>query len=277
MWFVENYQNKSSIGIKIKKEIISEQTPFQKLDIYETESFGKLLVLDDCVMVCERDEFVYHEMITHMPLCAHPNPKKALVIGGGDGGSVREILKHPSIEEVVLCEIDKRVVELCQEHMPQVAHQLINPKVKLAFEDGFEFLPNYKNYFDFIITDSTDPVGPGAALFTQKYYQLVKESLHEDGIMTCQSESPWFFADALTNLTKNICETFLHVETYIAMIPFYPSGFWTMTFASDKYSLKNFNKEKSAAISKSCRYYNPQIHLGALALPNFAKSIIHNK
>ncbi len=278
MWYVENYGDRASLGLKVNKKLHEENSPFQKIEIYDTAFFGKFLALDGLSMCSEKDEFVYHEMITHMPLCTHPNPKRALVVGGGDGGAIREILKHHSIEEAVLCEIDERVVRVCQEYMPSLAGSLDkDERVKLSFEDGFKFIDSYENYFDLIITDSSDPIGPGVELFKEDYYRLVKKALKKDGIMVSQSESPWFYKETMNDMTEAMCKVFNHVETYIAMIPLYPSGFWTITFASDEHSLRNFDKERSARIAETCKYYNPEIHLGSLALPNFVKDIVKNK
>lgn len=277
MWFVENCKNKASLSLKVKKKIFEQQSKFQKISFYETEYFGKLLTLDDVIMLSEKDEFVYHEMIVHMPMCVHGNPERVLIIGGGDGGVVREILKHDTIKEVILCEIDEQVVRLCQRYLPITTEKLTDPRVKLVFEDGAKFINNYENYFDLIITDSTDPVGPGTVLFQKDYYRYIKKALKTNGMMTCQSESPWFYDDVLRDMTNHMCKIFNHVETYIAMIPLYLPGLWTMTFTSDHYSLKDFDRNKSETISELCKYYNPDIHSAALAKPNFLQNIVNNK
>ena len=277
MWFVENHEDIFSTGLKVKSKIHEEQSPFQKVSLYDTEHFGKLLTLDDMIMLSEKDEFVYHEMIVHMPLNTHRNPEKILVIGGGDGGGIREILKHPSVKEAVLCEIDERVVRICQEHLPSLSGKLTDPKVKLAFEDGFKFLEKYDNYFDVILTDSADPVGPGIKLFREDYYKLVKKALKPDGIMVSQSEGPWLYQKIIHDMTKAMCSQFTHVETYNAFIPLYPAGYWTFTFASDMYTLKNFDLQRAQAVSGSCDYYNPEVHTASLALPGFVKRMVNNQ
>lgn len=277
MWFTENYDNKASLGLAVKEKLHEEQSPFQKIAFWKTEFFGTLLTLDGLVMCSEKDEFVYHEMIVHMSLCTHPKPERVLVVGGGDGGAIREILKHDSVKEAVLCEIDERVVRLSQQFLPSTASQLTDERVTLAFEDGFEFLKKYENWFDVIITDSSDPIGPGVALFQEDYYKLVKGALRSGGIMVSQSESPWFYADVMKNMTGAMCNVFNNVETYIAMIPLYPSGLWTMTMASDSYSLSDFDFDRSEKIAMQCKYYNPGIHLGSLELPNFVKDIVRNR
>ena len=228
-------------------------------------------------MLTEKDEFVYHEMITHMPLCALKNPERVLVVGGGDGGAIREILKHPTIKEAVLCEIDERVVRVCQKYFPDTSSMLEDSRVTMAFEDGFKFLDKFESYFDLIITDSSDPVGPGVALFKEDYYRLVKKALKPDGIMVSQSESPWYYEDTMSSMTQAMSKVFKHVETYMALVTLYPSGFWTITAASDTRSLHDFDRLRSEEISKTCKYYNPELHKGSLALPNFAKKIVNNK
>ncbi len=277
MWFVENYDDKASLGLKIKQKIHEEQSPFQKIEVYETQFFGNLLTLDGLVMLTEKDEFIYHEMITHVPLCTLKNPERVLVVGGGDGGAIREILKHNSIKEAVLCEIDERVVRVCQKYFPGTSAMLEDERVTLAFEDGFKFLDKYENYFDLIITDSSDPVGPGVALFKEDYYRLVKKALKPEGIMVSQSESPWYYEDTMNSMTSAMAEVFEHVETYIAMVTLYPSGFWTITAASDKHTLHDFDHQRALEVSQTCKYYNPELHKGALALPNFVKKIVKNK
>lgn len=277
MYFVEEYDGRASLGIGITKKIHEEKSPFQKIEIYETPFFGNLLVLDGLTMLSEKDEFVYHEMIAHVPLLSHPNPKRVLVVGGGDGGTIREVLKHPSVEEAVLCEIDERVVRLSQQYFPTTASCLTDPRVKLAFRDGFAFLEEYKNYFDVIVTDSSDPIGPGVSLFKEAYYKLVKGALREGGIMVSQSESPWFYADVMRDMTADMAKVFAHVQTYIAMIPLYPSGFWTLTAATDGAGITAFDKNRAEKIAATCKYYNPEIHLAATKLPNFVKQIVVNK
>lgn len=276
-WFYEDYESFAKVGLRIERVLVEEQTQYQKLAICTNKYFGKILLLDDRVMFSEKDEFIYHEMIAHMPLCTHTNAKKVLVIGGGDGGAVREILKHKNIEEIVLCEIDERVVELCKKYFPQVSCGLNDSRVQIIYRDGFAYLQEKQNYFDLIITDSTDPIGPAENLFKENYFCVVKKALRSDGIMVSQSESPWIYNDILTNMTKAMCNHYKNVTTYVAMVPLYFPGFWTLTFASDTFNLKNFDVQKGAQIAALCEYYNPEIHQSALALPTFAKDIVCNQ
>ncbi len=228
-------------------------------------------------MLSTRDEFVYHEMITHPALCTHPRPERVLVVGGGDGGAIREILRHPTVKEAVLCEIDERVTRLCEQYFPATTVGLKDPRVRCHFEDGFAFMQRHEQYFDVIITDSSDPVGPGVALFKEEYYRLVKRALRPGGIMVSQSESPWYYAETIRDMTTAMAAVFSHVQTYIAMIPLYPSGFWTITAASDTCRLEQFDEARSRAIAAHCRYYNPEIHRGALALPTFLREMVANR
>lgn len=276
MWFHENYDDRASLGIKIKEKLLETDSAFQTIAIYETEFFGKLLTLDGLVMLSEKDEFVYHEMISHVPLCVHPRPQRVLVVGGGDGGAVREILKHASVEQVVLCEIDEAVVRLSQQYFPTVSCALEDPRVTLAFRDGFEFLKEYKNYFDVILTDSSDPVGPGVNLFKESYFQLIKEALRPGGIAVSQSESPWFYQDVMHEMTAEMARVFDCVKTYTAFIPLYPSGFWTFTYLSDVEHPLQFDLQRSQDVAAQCRYYNPQMHRAAFALPNFVADNVVN-
>lgn len=276
MWYVENYENKASLGVKIKEKLVEERTPYQLIEIYETEHFGKLLTLDGLVMLSEKDEFTYHEMMAHPALCAHSNPEHVLIIGGGDGGVVREVLKHPGVKSVTLCEIDERVTRLSQQYLPTVAGQLTDPRVTLIFDDGVKYMEQFENHFDVIMTDSTDPIGPAVGLFTEQYYRSVKKALKSDGIFVCQSESPWVYGEVLTSMTKALCNVFKSVQTYMAEIPLYPPNF-TLTFASDAHRLADYECKRAEAIAAQCRYYNTAIQLGASILPTFVEEMVHNQ
>lgn len=179
------------IAIKAGKVLFSEQSDFQKVEVFETESsLGRVLTLDDLMMTTEGDEYHYHEMIAHVPMMNHKNPESVLVIGGGDGGTVREVLKHKSVKRVVLCEIDGMVIDACKKYLPTIACELENPKVEILVQDAIEYIKDKKNEFDIVLIDSTDPMGPGEGLFTEEFYTNVKNSLKKGGIVTAQSESP---------------------------------------------------------------------------------------
>jgi spermidine synthase len=236
-----------------------------------------MMLLDGLVMCTERDEFVYHDMITHPALFTHPDPKQVLVIGGGDGGTIREIMKHKKVELATLCEIDGLVIDKSVELLPSMACEIDgkNPRVKLHVDDGLAYIREHQNEFDVIMVDSTDPIGPAVGLFEEDFYRLVFGALKEDGIMIAQSESPFYHAEIQKNMYGNLRAVFPIVEMYQAFIPTYPSGFWSFAFASKKYHpVKDFDRKRAAARDFYTKYYNEDLHLGAFMLPTFAKENI---
>ncbi len=257
--------------------MFSGESEFQKLDIVDTVDYGRMMLLDGLVMVTERDEFIYHDMITHPALFTHPNPKKVLVIGGGDGGTIREIVRHPEVELAVLCEIDGLVIEKSIDLLPSMASAIdgSNPKVKLHVDDGIAYIREHQGEFDVILVDSTDPIGPAVGLFEEDFYQTVFAALKDDGIMVAQSESPFYHADIQKEMFGNLRAVFPIVEMYQAFIPTYPSGFWSFAFASKKYHpVKDFDRERATNRAFHTRYYNEDLHLGAFMLPTFAREKI---
>lgn len=274
-WTTETH-NHMSLGFETTQVLFQGQSPFQKVDIVDTVTYGRLLLLDDAVMTTEKDEFVYHEMISHVPLLVHPNPKRVLVIGGGDGGTVREIVKHPQVEEVVLCEIDAMVVDSCKQFLPSIACELDNPKVTVKIGDGIAYMAEEAANFDVIIVDSTDPVGPGEGLFTATFYKNVLNALNPDGIMTAQSESPFVCERLVRELYSVYGQIFPKVAMYTGHIPTYPSGFWTWAFCSKQYDpqLPEAHLARAQAITQTCKYYNPALHNASLVLPNFVQAML---
>ncbi|MCE3234645.1 MAG: spermidine synthase, partial [Vampirovibrio sp.] len=237
-------------------------------------ALGRMLLLDGMVMTSERDEFIYHEMIAHIPMLAHPNPKNVLVIGGGDGGTIREVLKHPSVERAVLCEIDGDVIEVSKKYLPSIAGKLDDPRVEIEVRDGAAYIANHKNTFDVILIDSTDPIGPGEKLFTQEFYQNTLAALTENGIMACQSESPVAVPDECKRINKLLRSVFPYVQPYTACIPSYPGGQWTWSFCSKGIKpLENLNESVAAELEKTARYYNREIHKSVFILPNYVKQV----
>ena len=206
LWYTEKHSDNVGITIKAAKTLFSGKSKFQQLDIIETLEFGRMMLLDGLVMVTERDEFIYHDMIVHPALFTHPNPKKVLVIGGGDGGTIREIMKHPQVELAVLCEIDGLVIEKSIEFLPSMASEIDgnNPRVKLHVDDGIAYIRDHQNEFDIILVDSTDPIGPAVGLFEENFYQLVFSALKSDGIMIAQSESPFYHAEIQKSMYQNL-------------------------------------------------------------------------
>ena len=278
LWFTEKHRNVIGHTFRIKNVLFQSKSQYQTIDIFDTPFYGKMLLLDDLVMTTERDEFIYHEMITHIPLLAHPNPRNILVIGGGDGGTVREVLRHPSVERVVLCEIDGEVVEACKRHLPSIAEKLDDPRVEICLEDAVKYVEKIaqqkENLFDVILIDSTDPIGAGEGLFTTDFYKNVSESLQSDGIMANQSESPWSDSDLFQNIYKKLQRVFPVTRPYMASVPSYPGSIWSWTFCSNSLQPKILNDEFAAEIEKQSRYFNRDLYQASFALPNYVKKML---
>ena len=264
------------IAIKAGKVLFSDKSDFQKVEIFETDSqLGRVLTLDDLMMTTEGDEFHYHEMIAHIPMMHHKCPKSVLVIGGGDGGTVREVLKHKTVERVVLCEIDGMVIEACKKYLPTIACELDNPKVEIRVADAIEYIKDKKNEFDIVLIDSTDPMGPGEGLFTEEFYTNVKNSLKEGGIVAAQSESPVANKEEIKKMYNLLKKVFLVCSTYTSNIPTYPGGYWAWAFCSkDVKPLSYFAEDRYEDIVKSCKIYNRDYHNARFALPNYLKELL---
>ncbi|MBO7672542.1 polyamine aminopropyltransferase [bacterium] len=264
------------IAIKAGKVLFSAQSEFQKVEVFETESdLGRVLTLDDLMMTTEGDEYHYHEMIAHIPMMQHPHPETVLVIGGGDGGTIREVLKHDTVKKVVLCEIDGMVIDACKKFLPTIACELDNPKVEILVQDAIEYIKDKKNMFDIILIDSTDPMGPGEGLFTDEFYTNVRNSLKEGGIMVAQSESPFAQKISVQKMYVQLKKVFPNVATYTSNIPTYPGGYWAWAFCSvDVEPLKYFAQDRYEKIVKTCKIYNKDYHMARFALPNYLKELI---
>jgi spermidine synthase len=274
LWIRERFQDRTELGYKVSDVLHHSVSEFQEIDVVETVALGRMLLLDGMVMTTERDEFIYHEMIAHIPMLAHPNPKNVLVIGGGDGGTIREVLKHPSVERAVLCEIDGDVIEVCKKYLPSIAGKLDDPRVEIEVRDGAAYIASHKNTFDVILIDSTDPIGPGEKLFTKEFYQNVLEALTENGIMANQSESPVSAPEECLRINKLLRSVFPYVQPYTACIPSYPGAQWTWSFCSK--GIKPFdhvNDQLAAELEKTCRYFNREIHKSVFVLPNYVKAV----
>ena len=275
LWYTENWIPGINISLKVKTKLYEEETPFQFLEVLDTDVWGKALFLDRCIMTTDRDEFVYHEMITHVVMNAHEEPKNVLVIGGGDGGVIREVIKHPSVEKAVLCEIDEAVVRVSKEYFPQSAGKLDDPKVEVLFADGVEHIKKNQNFYDVIIVDSTDPVGPAVGLFQKEFYQHVYDALRDDGIFVAQTESPFVYPEIVPGIFQTIKSIFPITHLYTAHIPTYPGSMWGFTMGSKKYDPTTLNKEDIFA--PDTKYYSPDMHFAAFCLPPFVKELIGGK
>ena len=277
LWFTEKHTANVYFSIKVDRQLYSGKSEFQRIDVFESKEFGRFLTLDGYIMLTEKDEFIYHEMITHVPMCVHPSAKLVLVIGGGDGGTVRELLRYPTIEHIDLVEIDELVVEVCRKYLPQTAGGLGDERVHPHFEDGLKFIRHCEDEYDLIIVDSTDPFGPGEGLFTKEFYGNCYKALKADGIMVNQHESPFYPDDAyaMQRAHKRIVESFPISKVYQAHIPTYPSGHWLVGFASKKYHpVRQVDWTRWNALGLATRYYNTQLHAGAFALPNYVEELL---
>lgn len=267
IWFTEADRNNLKIDYRIKEIIYSETSPFQHIMILDSYDFGRVLVLDDAVQTTSLDGFIYNEMITHVPLNIHPNPKNVLIIGGGDCGAAREVAKYPCVERIDMVEIDEMVVKACKNHLKEVSGDLSDPRVNFIFEDGTSYVKQKRDYlYDVIIVDSSDPVGPAVKLFELEFYQNLYDNLKEDGLMVCQSESPVFYSEMMATINRRLKSIFPVVKVYLATVPTYPGGLWSFTIGSKKYGEPN-----PEAFDKETRYVNKEIIKSCFALPNFVK------
>ncbi|MBZ4646831.1 MAG: spermidine synthase [Petroclostridium sp.] len=272
LWYTEKQTPNVGITCKVSKTYHTEKTDYQDLALIETEQFGRMLVLDGTVQTTIKDEFVYHEMITHIPLFTHPNPKKVLVVGGGDGGAIREILKHPTIEKAVLVEIDGSVVEVSKKYLPEISCALEDSRVEVVITDGIKYVQEHKNEFDLITVDSTDPVGPAVGLFALDFYKSIFEALKEDGIFVAQTESPFYNNDLISRVFKDIKSVFPITRLYLCSIPTYPSGLWSFTLGSKKYDPLEVDTGKIPELDT--KYYSGRIHKSVFALPKFVEDLV---
>lgn len=264
-----------AMSLQVKEVLYHGRSSFQDVLIFESTNHGNVLVLDGVIQVTERDEFAYQEMMAHIPLFAHPNPEKVLVIGGGDGGILREIAKHPNVKEIYICEIDGDVIKYSKQYLPSLAKGFDDPRVTTKVMDGAKFMDENKATFDVIITDSSDPVGPASVLFETPFYDAMYRSLRDGGIVCTQGESIWLHLDLIKPLVSSISQFFTTVEYAYTSIPTYPSGQIGFIIAGKN---RGVCKEPVASPSEeqleSMQYYSSEIHKASFILPNFAKKAI---
>jgi len=275
-WFSEKYTDSCGITFKVRSVLYTKESDFQRIDIIDTYDYGRVMLLDGLVMYTEKDEFVYHEMITCVPLFAHPNPKDILVVGGGDGGTVRELGRHTYLNSITEVEIDESVVVAAKEYTPFTGCGYDNEKVNLIIGDGIEFVKNKNNAYDIIIIDSTDPFGPAEGLFSGEFYSNVKNALREDGIVVAQAENPYYDPKWMMRSVNNMRKAFHNnVECYLAYIPTYPSGMWNFALGyKGKKASESFDIKRYKNLNLHFRYYNKNIHRACFALPEFMKEIM---
>jgi len=261
-----------AMSIEVENVIYHQKSQYQDIIVFQSKTYGKVLVLDGVIQLTERDEFSYQEMIANLPICAHPAGKveNVLIIGGGDGGVVREILRHPSVKSVHLCEIDKEVVEVSKKYFPTVSSGFYDPRVHVHHMDGFVFLQEHLNTFDVIICDSSDPIGPAESLFKKDFYQRAYDSLKPDGVLCTQAECMWLHMKLISEMSVYVKEVFPSVEYAYTAIPTYPSGQIGFFLCSKKqgHSCKKPTVEFKDEV---LRYYTPEVHEASFVLPAFAK------
>ena len=281
MWYTEEQTNNVRFSIRCDKQKYSAQSDFQRIEIFSTPEFGDILVLDDRIMLTQKDEFIYHEMISHVPMAVNPDIKNVLVIGAGDGGTVRELTKYKSIQNIDMVEIDRMVVDACKEFLPTVASKLNDSRVHIFIDDGLRFVRTVENKYDLIIVDSTDPFGPGEGLFTAEFYGNCYKALTSDGILVNQHESPFYntYAKSMKQAHKKILQFFPVVKVYQAHIPTYPSGHWLFGFASKKFHpINDLDEGKWNRLGIDTNYYNTRLHKGCFALPTYVtKQLMENE
>jgi spermidine synthase len=278
--FNEYYNKQTGVTVGIEEVLFSEETPYQKIEVFKTDTWGNMLVIDGMVMLSEKDEFVYHEILSHVGMFSHPDPERVLIIGGGDGGTAREVLRHPSVKQVDMVEIDEAVVRASKQFLPEVGNW-DNPKLNVVFQDGIQFVQQIKNPYDVIIIDGSDPVGPAKGLFETDFMQACYDGLTDDGVLVAQTESPW-----IPDYHKSMNQVFGALENiydismmFLAYIPLYPSGMWSFAFASK--GIDPLGEETISRVGNGLKefggklkYYNVDIHKSCFALPNFVADIL---
>ena len=287
VWFTDKDENQA-LSLRYTGEVLfDERNQFQRVRILDSISYGKMLAIDDMVMCTERDEYHYHEMITHPAMQAYESAsghtaKNVLVIGGGDGGTIREVCKYAGLEKVTMVEIDEAVIRACKQHLPTIAREFSNPKVNLIIGDGIKFVSEAAaDTYDLIIVDGSDPAGPAEGLFTKDFYNNCKKALKQNGILITQGESPMFHSDTFVELNKCLKQVFAPtaVHTMLFHATTYPSGMWSLQLAvkGQYHPVTDFKKDQAAqfAKTKDLRYYNAELHSAAFALPTFVQKMLN--
>ena len=272
IWYTENHTDHVRMSIRVDRQLASLQSDFQRIDIFESNEFGRIMTLDGLLMLTEKDEYVYHEMITHIPMATNPDIKNVLVIGAGDGGTVRELCRYDTIEHIDMVEIDYKVVELAREFLPFTACSLDDPRVNIHYQDGLRFVRHVKEgTYDLMIVDSTDPFGVGEGLFTREFYGNCFKALSDDGILVNQHESTFYesYRNSMKRAHSRIKSLFPVALVYQAHIPTYPSGHWLFGFASKKFDPRtDLQAARWNRLGIKTKYYNTILHQGCFAIPN---------
>lgn len=280
MWFSEYHTSNVKLDLRIEKQLFSGNSDCQRIDVCESVEFGKFIALDGEILFSEKDEFVYDEMVTHVPMAVHPNVKNVLIIGGGDGGVAKELAQYKSIEKIDVVEPDEMLVEVCREHFPELAEGLDDPRVNIYYQDGLRFLRNKMEEYDLIINDATDPFGHTEGLFTKEFYGSCYKALKDDGIMVYQHGSPFYDedqAECMKMHRKAFC-AFPISRVYQAHIPTCSSGYWLFGFASKKYHpIEDLHPREWKKLKIKTRYYTTNLHKGAFMLPKYVEEMLEEE
>lgn len=273
-WFTEYHGPGTGLALKVRRTLFSARSAFQEIALVETEDFGRALVLDGAVQTTERDEFVYHEMLVHVPMCAHPGPRSVAVIGGGDGGCVREALRHETVERVTLVEIDAMVVNCCREFLPGIAGKLDDPRVEVRIEDGVKFIERRRGAFDVVLVDSTDPVAMAGPLTRTSFLRAAKRALAPRGLYAAQTQGPIFEARRMRSICKRVGKAFPGASFYLAGVPTYPGGVWSFALASKSGKKMSRVKPRTPGPRGKTHYYSPAVHEAAFTHPPYVEEIL---
>ncbi|MDH4281544.1 MAG: polyamine aminopropyltransferase [Myxococcales bacterium] len=272
LWYDETFDGHTRLGLLVKETLFSGQSPYQEIEVIDTAGFGRVLVIDGVFMTSEHDEFLYHEMLVHPALTTAPSIERVLVIGGGDGGAVREVLRHPDVRECVMIEIDEMVVDVAKRYLQAIATAWDDPRLDVRFVDGVEYVKTSRDdAYDAILLDGTDPVGLGATLFDESFYRGCKRMLVPGGVMALQSESPLLMMDVFVETQHRLRRLFSEVHPYMGPVPLYGAGTWSWTWCSETGEPLRPIQERQEAIVEGSRAYNEELHRAAFALPNYVK------
>ena len=280
LWYSEFHTGNVKLSVRINRQLFSGESEFQRIDVFESEEFGRFVALDGEIVFSDKDEFIYDEMVTHVPMTVHPNVKNVLIIGGGDGGVARELIHYPQIESIDVVESDKMFVDVCAEMFPDIAQGLKDERVNIYYEDGLRFLRNKKARYDLIINDSTDPLGHTEGLFTKEFYGSCYKALRDDGIMVYQHGSPFYDEDEVEcrKMHRKVFRSFPVSRVYQAHIPTCSSGYWLFGFASKKYHpLEDFRPERFDNLNIETWYYTTNLHRGAFMLPKYVEDLLEEE
>ncbi len=273
-WYDETFQDRVRIGFRVTQRLVREQSEFQTIELFETAAYGRAMTLDGLFMTSEKDEYFYHEMITHLPLCMVQAPRNVLIVGGGDGGTAREVLRHDSVERVTMVEIDRRVVELCREYLPSIG-AWDDPRLDVVIADGIDFVARAPTAaYDVVLLDGSDPVGPAEGLFNRSFYDHVRRVLKKEGVFGLQSESPLLMEEVFRQTQKTLREVFACVRPYFGFVPLYGASIWSWTVAGSPSVLSDWDEVRLARLEPALKYLNRDVAQAAFAQPTFIRELM---